>query len=403
LTGLILPVENTVSDDRSLPQSPPPSPPAPRERASREAWIDVFRGFAILAVVLIHLLPRFYRLHTPSSQSWWLLFTVQRTMYFAVPGFILLSAMVNTGSLLRRPAVFSFWRSRLGTVVWPYLVWSGLYMAYQRWYTPRGYPLGRLTGDLRWGTAWPHLYFMVVLIQLLIALPLLVLLLRKTGTRRPWWAVVPLAIALGALAYYGNREYVHLAKPASWLVWYLPVVTLGVWLGGEGEGGRGVLRAVRWPALVGAIVAFVFYLRLAAAAALHQKISTMHYQAAEWAYAAAVTLFLLGFSLLLSQWRATRAVAGAMTFLGRYALPVYLAHPLILALIDRYWPGRLRHGEAFAFVVTIIAAVGIPILLAMVADLLRISPVLFGRATASRSPRARRIETTPRAETAAAG
>ncbi|MFC6800734.1 acyltransferase family protein [Deinococcus caeni] len=97
--------------------------------------IDVFRGLTITEVVLHHTTGMALRYLTPGTLSHDAVTVLNRTLHFAVPAFVFLSAVVLTRSLLRRfePRRY-FWR-RLTRGGWPYLLWSALYML---WYVLSG-------------------------------------------------------------------------------------------------------------------------------------------------------------------------------------------------------------------------------------------------------------------------
>ncbi len=114
-----------------------------------------------------------------------------REAFFFLTGFVLVHAQRDRALDVRR-----FWSRRLRLIGVPYLVWSVLYWAYGLWLDPR--PAGTAAGDLVWGVlgghAAFHLYFLLVSIQIYLAFPLLLRLVRAARTA-PW------ALAAGALAY----------------------------------------------------------------------------------------------------------------------------------------------------------------------------------------------------------
>ena len=85
---------------------------------------------------------------------------------WAVPCFLMLSALVNAQSLARSGDVGGYARRRVQTALLPYVLWSGVYIAVN-------YALGHLhpltpahvAKMLLMGTAHFHLYFFVLVLE----------------------------------------------------------------------------------------------------------------------------------------------------------------------------------------------------------------------------------------------
>lgn len=347
----------------------PAAPHAPP--AARLAWLDTFRGVAIVAVVLIHVLPRVFGQLATGSKTWYVLAAAHRLCFFAVPGFLLLSTLVNTASLLRKPDLRRYARARVLGVVWPYVVWSALYIAYQRWLTPAGYSLYDVPHALWYGKAWPPLYFMVVLIQLLVLLPLLAPVARAW----PGFGAVCLgALALTSAAWYLNVR-LHLSYPGSFVLWYVPPIAIGLWLAGRGRAPDVALRrALPWAAAVAAIAA-VAYVAIYLRVALRLPVPRFSAQPAEWLYVSAASLLVLA---LCERWGRDGRAGDALRLLGDVSLQIYLAHPFVLIALDRLDAAH-RLGPAAMLVVYTSLSLALPLAFALALRRLHLSPLLFGR------------------------
>jgi surface polysaccharide O-acyltransferase-like enzyme len=350
------------------------SNPSPGQSKIHESWIDSFRGIAILAVLAIHILPRLFQQCVPRSPLWFALVIAHRACFFAVPGFLMLSAMVNAHSLLRGPDLRRYFRSRAQSVLWPYLVWSAAYLAYRKMDNPAGFHLSSAPALLWYGKSYPHLYFMVLLIQLLLLLPLLAPLVRK---RPGGVALAVAALVVTAAAYLTNRLWLHLPSPASVILWYAPAVCFGLAMALRfGEGPRMLRRAAPWAAAAVAICLFWYAPSALDQAMLHHaRFDGAVYQVSEWA-------FTTGMSIL-AMLAATRVGEGsfrrALGYLGRNSLQIYLAHPLFLALLDDVPHITFRAGVKSAFILLFGIALAAPLLLAESTRRLRLSALLFGR------------------------
>ncbi len=349
-------------------------PSANTQSKIHESWIDTFRGIAILAVLAIHILPRIFQQLARQSPLWYALITIHRACFFAVPSFLLLSAMVNAHSLLRSSDLRRYARTRAQSVLWPYVVWSLVYVFYQKLDNPTGFHFASILSLLWYGKAFPHLYFMVLLIQLLLLLPIFMPVIR----RRPNFASVAVAAVVITIAtYLANRLWLRLPSPGSVILWYTPAVALGLYLGTQFEHARDILRRA-FPWALAAIILSLFWYAPSAfdqARHLHVRFDGAIYQGSEW-------LFTTGMSLLVMA-----AVAGVgegrlrnlLGYVGRNSLQIYLAHPLFLALLDKHPGFTFALGAKGAILILFATAIAAPLLLSELTRKLRISSALFGR------------------------
>ncbi|BCZ87644.1 acyltransferase family protein [Thermus thermophilus] len=204
---------------------------AHNEPVERFPWVEVFRGLAILEVVLHHVTGRFLRELPQGSPEWLLLAGVNRTLHFAVPAFLFMTTLVLGASFYREFRLGRYLRNRALRLLWPYLLWSGIYLLFRYWDTGVFQP-ERLLHQLLWGKAYFHLYFLVVALELALLLPLF----RPFLLRRPHGVWFLLLGAGGTLAlYFLNRAYRFLPYPGSFVLWYLPAIALGLYLASRGS------------------------------------------------------------------------------------------------------------------------------------------------------------------------
>jgi peptidoglycan/LPS O-acetylase OafA/YrhL len=338
----------------------------------RLPWVDVCRGLAILAVVLIHVFGRLQTQLTPGAKTWYAVAVLHHVMHFAVPAFLLISVFVNAGSLLRRWSPGRFLLSRIKTVVWPYLVWCAVYIFYQHQGGFAGFGWRDALYQVAYGKAYPHLYFMVVLIQILIVLPPLVLLFRR---KPPFLAAAVGGIALTLAVYAANRFYLRMPYPGSFFMWYTPVIALGLWLASQVDRLPDILRCSLPAASLLTAVFALLYFWLGTELLLHRPVNSFAYQLIEWGYMTAASFLLV---YIAYRWKSGWS-ASALRYLGRYSLQVYLVHPLILLQLDRVLQFHSIPEMAFVFVVYLAAAVAVPLAFAKLVEFARVSVLLFGR------------------------
>ena len=383
-----------------IPPPPPPAPdpsesapvpaipaadsaPAPAEkRAPSLTSIDVFRGLTITEVVLHHASGVALRHLTPGSQMYELVALVNRTLHFAVPAFVFLSAVVLTRSLLKRfkPGQY-FWR-RLTRGAWPYLLWSGLYMLWYVWTGQR--PVSTLTDPdkvtlyLLYGKASYHLYFLLVALQVYVLIPLLLPLARLKPSIS-LTLVVGAAVQMGA--YFLNRSELRLPFPASTALWYLMPVLVGMAVGARLDEFPAWWRRRRAVILTLLVASFAWYLPAAMSFVRGTPVAPLEYNAATWAFTTLMAVTLLGLAQWLqgSRLRLRRGLA----VLGTVSLQIYLLHPALLQWLETRWPpGGTALNVVLLCGLYALSALLLPALvgrLMLTGPLNRLSTLLFGR------------------------
>ena len=179
-----------VADDDGL-DIPAASPGVSPTKRRHLYEIDILRILTFVCVISVHSVS-----HSASATDVWqngflILVHFTRELFFALTTFVL------TLSYLARPIPLrKFWPRRFLLVGVPYVTWSFLYPALAWLRRPSGTLdsfLLTFWRDLYEGTAWYHLYFLLVTMQVYLLLPLLVWMIRKT--RRHHWAVLAFAFA----------------------------------------------------------------------------------------------------------------------------------------------------------------------------------------------------------------
>ncbi|MCX6382492.1 MAG: acyltransferase family protein, partial [Armatimonadetes bacterium] len=100
----------------------------------RDATFDIVKGISILEVMLHHLLSfsasRFSRV---GSSVWWAMMMAHKVLHFAVPTFLLLSALLLAKSLRRteQPDWKRFFKRRAERSLLPYLLWTTIYLGFR--------------------------------------------------------------------------------------------------------------------------------------------------------------------------------------------------------------------------------------------------------------------------------
>jgi len=323
------------------------------ERPARDATFDILKGIGILEVIIHHVTAHSARKYAAAGGAdWWTLMAVNRVLHFAVPVFLLASALLLARSVARRdrPDWKRFFTRRAERTVWPYLVWSVFYWFFRVRFNRIGsdiYPTPVTVGDMTWmlpglfahpswwlndivwGKAYYHLYFMAVLIQFSLLFPLFFYAVRRWRPSFGW--ALASALALQALVFFGQAQTRMIPFPASTVLWYLPPVLVGVWLGLNWEDWPRAWERWRWTIAGLAIAGGAVYLSLAFRELAGLRIHGHTFNAA-------VQVYTLGMALLLLRWAqgaaARPGIGSLLARVGDKSLPLFLMHPAVMYLLS---------------------------------------------------------------------
>jgi surface polysaccharide O-acyltransferase-like enzyme len=279
---------------------------------------------------------------------------MQLTFWVATPAFAFLTgALVWTMTPPRTLGDYRrFFLRRASIVLVPFLVWSVVYIVFAR-PLPRAATAAALLAfavdsarRLVLGTAWYHLYFVPVVVQLYLWAPLV-----SRFARRFPAALLAAAVLLGGLHGYvpaaPSPHLVGLRTAFVAFVWFLPFAAAGAWYSALRPRLEPLL-ARAWPLLLasGLLVRW----RDLAGRFMPEPFSQ---RSLEIAYMLAVLFGLLG--ALEALRRVAPLLQPAARALASTSFTVYLAHPLLLLYLQRSLTSlgadRLWGYPAFAFAV----------------------------------------------------
>jgi hypothetical protein len=143
--------------------------------------------------------------------------------------------VLTYGYYHRKVEPITFWRKRFGAVLWPYVLWSAGYEIISNWHT---FTIGNYlyqTGlAIVLGTAWFHLYFLLVSMQFYLVFPLFKRLLVATKGHHGKLIATAAAIQVGAMLIVTyvpppSNFWLNLvwARAEALLPMYILLVTVG--------------------------------------------------------------------------------------------------------------------------------------------------------------------------------
>ncbi|MEW5883587.1 MAG: acyltransferase [Armatimonadota bacterium] len=300
----------------------------------RDLTFDILKGIAILEVVTHHVLGMAARRYVEEGTAGWLLVVMlNRVLHFAVPTFLLVSALLLARSLSKHdePNWWLFLKRRVLRTGYPYLVWTALYLAVRGWDTDLG-----LTQTLIWGKAWYHLYFLAILLEVSLLFPLLFLLLR--AWRPDFTRLLVAAAAVQGFVYVFNYYTRILPYPGSSALFYLFPVFVGAWLGMNWQQwpqvwGKWKFRILQAMAVSLALYLLAEVLLLSSVPVGRQPYFTLFrlHPALLLLYSTAAALFLLRVAQDMAEHSSLRAMFAQI---GDRSLAIFLVHPAVVFLVQ---------------------------------------------------------------------
>lgn len=372
------------------------------KQKERIPQLDVFRAIAIFAVIAIHATSRTLAETMDTSMFHPFLF-INKFSQFAVPSFVFLSGFVLFYNYIDRPlsgkTLGKFYSRRLIYIIVPYLMFSLFYFgmkmtAGHSWGLPSGELAAKLGKYLLIGTAYTHLYYIIIIIQFYILFPLLLWCLQKVRQLAAWAPVIGLLLQWGFVLlnkYMTNHGYWHLSK-GSLAITYFSYFLLGAaiavyystlkeWLIPTREGfrtGKGGAWIILWLLWVAAGIVHVElwfnnYTK-------KTVINSLWYEGFSNLHALLSCLVLLQLSFLF--YGAGRSfLTKLLVSAGASSFGIYLLHPVLL-FFYRKLP---FHGGSLAYTAAIaggwlVALLGSWLVVALFFRYLKPAWVLFGSA-----------------------
>ncbi|GAA3402867.1 acyltransferase [Paenibacillus hodogayensis] len=295
--------------------------------------LDIVRGVAIAAVLLIHGTST-PRVELPlGSRSHTLYFAINNLSYFPVQLFVLLSGLVLFYSYYDKWTVRSapsFYFKRLQFILIPYLLWSCFYYLFDQWLNPAvkvQFSFSDFVSLLPWAEAGYHLYFMTLIMQFYALFPLLVTLAklwRPLGRYLGWFGVaVQIAVYL-----YGQYAEQPIPHGDRLFVSYFALFCIGGSIGMNYERLIGWLnRNIWWVTGATASAGFVFLL-LSLQAQYGMRLKAYEFELLFNGYPIlmALSLIWIGRHLLASAPR----LSAVLSSLGAASFGIYFIHPALL-------------------------------------------------------------------------
>ncbi len=301
----------------------------------RDLSFDAFRGFAIIAVVAIHVIDNSLLRTDLSGVGWrfYIAILCRQLLNFAVPAFIFISGYwMSKKHIESLEGYKTFLTRRLSRVLVPYFFWS-LVLIGSAVIRTHSIDVYEVILKLLTGRASTVYFFIMVIVQLYVATPLL-----QYINRKPYGLVLILALnGVSLLFVYLSRLNLSYRIPASsafysWVIYYEIGLLVGTY-------GSKVFVSKRLGDFILPALLLSLLMSEQEATILLSKGSDKYFAIAplkisSFLYSACVILAFLHLRERLSYWPKFLAT------IGRYSFGIYLIHMIILnplaSLLQRF-------------------------------------------------------------------
>jgi peptidoglycan/LPS O-acetylase OafA/YrhL len=302
-------------------------------KQARVREIDLVRVITFGAVVAVHAVTSSVDALDVGGHAALMLLHYTRSAFFVFMAIVLVRSAERSGHTGRL-------RRRLTLVGVPYLAWSVIYLVVGWLQGDRATPWDGAAHALLTGTAWYHLYFLLVTMQFYLLVPPFLALVRRT--RAHPWALLGGSLAV-ALVVVGWLHYWHggpgpLGTYREYAAQLLPTYEFLFVVGGVAALHLDAVlawlarhrRAVLAGTLAGAVALEVLYFASVAAGVRADTASDAVQPALQlWAVLLVAGLFAAG-----TGWTAAGAPrSGWVDRASDLSFGVYLVHPLLLVLL----------------------------------------------------------------------
>lgn len=345
--------------------------------------LDIFRAVAILAVIMIHITANPIVQLPVHSFFYPIYLSANVLSRFTVPSFIFLSGLVlfyRYASTWTMNQSWNFYKKRFVFLLVPYFFWTVFYYAARLIYS--GQPLSALNLKtlayfLLLGKAYSHLYFIVIIIQFYLLMPLFLQLSRRLWRRQ--WMLVIVGLLLQWGFYWVNREWLHWDLLKSRLFFtYSAYFLIGAWIG-MNYSAAAVWARRYWMGIMlvtlttGFLHVLFFYLPV-----LQWPTVKGYWFELVWFF------YTLGICLLLIVWgqkminRGGKLVKG-MISIGVYSFAIYFIHMFIIMVWKKWLYTSAPVWYHLSYAGDFLAALFVSYALIRFIRMFPIYPYLFGR------------------------
>lgn len=353
--------------------------------ARREEIKELYyiRALAAMGILIIHASAGFVTYSEFGSKAMYFSIFLNQFFRFGSPIFMMVSGLVlfyNYRSMDEFDTK-KFFTKKVKFILVPYVLWSIIYFFYPHYahnLPMTGERLRSFGKTILLGEAYSHLYFIFLIFQFYIILPLLIKYLVKPMEEKPFKVFTFFFIFQGAILIYGynfkdpNATGIlkifnhYLFKTLfSWSFYFITGGLIGIHYGKIVNFIEKHIKKI----FVGFIISMFFYVGHVYYVILNAGNRDLYYK---FGSIRPHTMIYAIFTMPVLIWLTRRMVGkySALKNFGTYSFGVYFSHPLILGELIRYLMGYFPNHIGFGRLSSLILVCGLGILITFIFVLL---------------------------------
>lgn len=327
----------------------------------KEQYYQMFRGIAIILVILIHCFTGFG--YSSSSLDYHIYIFLRSAFGIAVPLFFAMSGYFSAGEN-RKSKIFDM------RLILPFIVWSVLYqIIFGRWLdllTVKG------VVKLITGQSAPHLYFVFVLIQIRILLPFI----KKTNKKILGPAVVALSLLWYCLYYMSNILHIIRIPGPFGLTDFFPAWIIYWYIGYRCKDSE-ALKKIKtiWVLMLAVLMLMITVAETYYFAHLSQTIDGINPVSQ---IKLSNLLFCCLVCVLVFKLRTDDMEKNLVTIIGDYSYGIYYIHFMFIMIMNKYF----LPSQNYSLLLIWFVQLGLTLSLSVV--IIKIIKIIFGKKVASK-------------------
>lgn len=332
---------------------------APHKMTKRKSELSLFNILMCLSVVFVHVLSWTIGGMDKSSLQYIFVLTLWRLLQFVVQGFIFLSA-VKLFLSKKDTDYEKFVAGRYKRVVLPYVLWVLVYYAYFIMTYGYTFSWSALFEYLIFGTICSHFYFVVIIMQFYLNMPMF----KWLGKRVNPWLMCAVSVVLTAFF----KQYVHFQYDDRVFPAYLCYFVIGAAVGMNYERVCAFLKR-RFYIVVPAFLLFAVSDAYLTYRAQVYGVTFKYIEIVHMGYCLSAIFFFFGLFLLIGEGRKMPRV---LELCDRSSYSIYLSHVLFIYIANdtasRIGIVGMAENLVFRFAFTYVVTLGLCIAVAAISE-----------------------------------
>lgn len=282
--------------------------------------LDYMRFIACFAVMIVHITATGVEQYIHGSFPYVLMLTVNRSLKFTTPVFILLSGVTSFYSYSYKNQKFDYGEflvKRLSKVIGAYVIWCIIYYAAYIRMGYYGLDLGFFLKSLLQGTMSYHLYFVIIIVQMYLVGPVFYHILKKSEKK------LTILIIAGLLTYL-SAEFIRFNLLDRLFLKYMVFYMLGIYITMEYDTYLLWVKKNRGFISLGYLLMCALYI-----------VSTYYdsvFSTLVWFAFSSISVFFV-YTVGLYLRGKLKNIYGFIKVFGQSSYYIYLMHPLVLTIM----------------------------------------------------------------------